>query len=152
MKKLLVLALASLSMTAMANPFNELDNALSNVLVDSEIMGRSSDGNDCRINYYRGQVSIISLAPGCIDAGTNTVDLKCLAQFKFNQHPSRMSAKQLVLGDKLIVAEIKSKDSEQYSSAVTSKIEVTIANETKVKIYDTKNFIGRYKRILDCSF
>ncbi|MFP5386242.1 MAG: hypothetical protein ACLGHN_09195 [Bacteriovoracia bacterium] len=152
MKKLLVLALASLSLTAMANPFNELDNALSNALVDSEIMGQSSDGSDCRINYYRGQVSIINLAPGCIDASTNTVNLKCLAQFNYNQHPSRMTAKKLVITDYLILAEVKSKDSEQYSSAVTSKIEVKLGNRTEVKIYDTKNFIGRYKRTLDCSF
>ena len=136
----------------MANPFVELDNALSSVLNSNEIIGKSSNGHDCKINYYKGQANLISLAPGCIDSTNNTVNIKCFAQFNFNQHPSRMSAKKLVIKDDYILAEVKSKDVEQYSSAVTSKIEVKIGNETNVKIYDTKKLFGGYKRTLDCSF
>lgn len=152
MKTLSVLVFASLSLSAFANPFTELENSLSAVLNEREILGRDSKGNDCKITKYKGQVSIVSQAPGCIDESTNTINLDCLAQFNYNQHPSRMSAKKLILKDNYILAEVKSKDIEQYSSAVTSKIEIKSGNITSVKISDTKKLFGGFKRVLECNF
>lgn len=152
MKTLSVLVLATLSFGAFANPFTELENSLSTILNEKEIQGQDAKGNDCKITKYQGQVSIVNYAPGCIDESTNTVDLDCFAQFNYNQHPSRMSAKKLVLKDNYILAEVKSKDIEQYSSAVTSRIEIKAGAKTSVKISDTKKFFGGFKRVQECTF
>lgn len=152
MKTLSVLVLASMSFSVFANPFTDLENALSTVLNEREILGQDAKGNDCKISKYKGQVSIMNYAPGCIDESTNTVDLDCFAQFNYNQHPSRMSAKKLVLKNNYILAEVKSKDTEQYSSAVTSKIEINMGAKTTVKISDTKKLFGGFQRVQSCSF
>jgi hypothetical protein len=156
MKKLIILSALCMSSMAMAgnlesaDPYTDLDAALSSVLTE-ELNGRTSDGHVCKVSKTGRQVQIVRLAPGCVDPETNSISIDCFGQFLYNQPTSRMSVKKLDFSNGRIVAEIKYKDSEQYSSAVTGKLEIDLNGGIKVKIFNKKGLLTGYKRVLDCS-
>jgi hypothetical protein len=152
MKLAVFTTLTVLSFSAFANPFDDLADAIERLVGVGEFVGTSSDGGKCKVSFSpNGQASVISYAPGCVDEAYNTVALKCFSDFNFNQSPSRMQMKKLELKAKSIVAEVKSKDSEQYSSSKTALIEVQATSSgTIVRISSDKKFMGGYKKVLSC--
>jgi len=149
MNKFITLALLSISSPIFANPYMELDRSLEKVLKTERRFGISSSGKKCEVSKNGSQVMVIDLSVGCIGEN-NTIGLECLSQFLYNQSSEKMSIKELEISENRIVAEIKSKDTEEYSSAVTGKIEVEIGTKTLVKVSSKKKLFGGYKRVLDC--
>ena len=149
MKKIITLTLLSLTFQVFANPYSQLDLALENVLKSETRTGRSSEGDKCEVWKNCSQVMVIIKSNDCIGSG-NSIKLECLSEFLYNQSEENMSVKELKISEDQIIAEIKSKDTEEYSSSVTGKIEVEIGKKTLVRVSSKKKLLGGFKRVLDC--
>ena len=149
MKNIIALTFLSLTSQVFANPYEQLDNTLEKVLKTERRLGISSTGKKCEVNKNGAMVMVIDLSKGCIGEN-NTIGIDCLSQFLYNQSSENMSIKELKFSERLIIAEIKSKDTEEYASAITGKIEIEIGKNTLVRVSSKKKLFGGYKRVLDC--
>jgi hypothetical protein len=150
MKKLALLALScTFCFSAFATEIGDIDRAISRTIGDSvQREGVSSDGIKCTVSAGGGQVSILSHGPGCVDPSTSAIDTDCLSSFETQFRKN--TVKKIEISDRLVIAEVKTKDDEQYSSSVTTKIKIEVGNKTKVTVYSKKGLFG-YNQVLDCS-
>ncbi len=149
MKKVFLFIIVAFSFQAFANPYSKLDQALEMALKSEKRNGISSKGKRCEVRKSGANVMVIDKSVGCTGP-ENTINIECLSQFLYNQSAENMSIKELEISQNQIIAEIKSKDTEEYTSAVTGKIEVEIGNKTFVRVSSKKKLLGGYKRVLDC--
>lgn len=150
MKNLSFLFAITLSFNVFAGELETAIKAIQKIVPEGRSHGKTAEGYSCFVESYQGYLTIISKLPGCSTINyeeNNSNRNACMSQFLvyFNENIKKSFIKK-----DYILLEVKSKDSEGYSSSITSKVEVKVADKINVTVSSNKGLVG-YGNVLDCS-